>query len=188
MNDVTRVLEAIESGNAGAANELLPLVYDQLRREAQRRMAGERPDHTLQATALVHEAYLRLVGDRRIPWQNRAHFYAAAAEAMRRILLDHAKARGRDKRGGGRKRVPLSVADVAESWNFEETLSLDEALRRLVGRDPNIGRVVELRFFAGLSIDDTAEALGVSKATVKRRWEFGRTWLYRELTRDDNHD
>ncbi len=173
---------------ARAVNELLPMVYDQLRREAQRHMAGERSDHTLQATALVNEAYLRLVGDRRIPWKNRAHFYAAAAEAMRRILLDHAKARGREKRGGGRKRVPLSVADIAESWNFEETLSLDEALRRLMDRDPNIGRVVELRFFAGLSIDDTAEALGVSKATVKRRWEFGRTWLYRELTRDDDDD
>ncbi len=189
MKDLTRVLEAIERGDAGAANVLFPLVYDQLRREAQRRMAGERSDHTLQATALVHEAYLRLVGDRRIPWRNRAHFYAAAAEAMRQVLLDHAKSRGREKRGGGHKRVPLSVADVAESWNFEETLSLDEALRRLVDRDPNIGRVVELRFFAGLSIDDTAEALGVSKATVKRRWEFGRTWLYRELTKDDDdHD
>jgi RNA polymerase sigma factor (TIGR02999 family) len=188
MEDVTRVLEAIERGDACAVNDLLPLVYDQLRREAQRRMADERPDHTLQATALVHEAYLRLVGDRRIPWQNRAHFYAAAAEAMRRILLDHAKSRGREKRGGGHKRVPLSVADVAESWNFDETLSLDEALRRLVDRDPDIGRVVELRFFAGLSIDDTAAALGVSKATVKRRWEFGRSWLYRELTRDGDHE
>ncbi len=188
MSEVTRILAAIERRGAGAANELLPLVYDQLRREAQRHMAGERSDHTLQATALVHEAYLRLVGDRRIPWKNRAHFYAAAAEAMRRILLDHAKARGREKRGGGRKRVPLSVADIAESWNFEETLSLDEALRRLMDRDPNIGRVVELRFFAGLSIDDTAEAVGVSKATVKRRWEFGRTWLYRDLKRGVDHD
>ncbi len=188
MKDVTRVLEAIERGDAGAANELFPLVYDQLRREAQRRMAGERSDHTLQATALVHEVYLRLVGERRIPWHNRAHFYAAAVEAMRQILLDHAKSRAREKRGGGRKRVPLSVADVAESWNLQETLSLDETLRRLVDRDPNIGRVVELRFFTGLSIADTAKALGVSKATVKRRWEFGRTWLYRELRRDDHHD
>ena len=188
MNEVTRILEAIENGDGNAANELLPLVYDQLKREAQRRMAGERSDHTLQATALVHEAYLHLVSNRRIPWQNRAHFYAAAAEAMRRILLDHAKARGREKRGGGRKRVPLCVADVAESWNLEETLSLNEALRRLMDREPNIGRVVELRFFTGLSIDDTAQALGVSKATVKRRWEFGRTWLNRELTREEDHD
>ena len=187
-NHVTRVLQRAGAGDDAAIDELLPLVYEQLRLTAQHRMAGERADHTLDATALVHEAYLRLVGDRRVPWQNRAHFYAAAAEAMRRILLDHAKARGRRKRGGGRKRVPLSVADIADSWSFQETLSLDEALRRLMDRDPNIGRVVQLRFFTGLSIDDTAKALGVSAATVKRRWEFGRTWLYRELTRDKNHD
>ena len=187
-NQVTRMLHRAGAGDGAAMDELLPLVYEQLRLTAQRRMAGERADHTLDATALVHEAYLRLVGDRRVPWQNRAHFYAAAAEAMRRILLDHAKARGREKRGGGRKRVPLSVADIADSWSFQETLSLDEALRRLMDRDPNIGRVVQLRFFTGLSIDDTAKALGVSAATVKRRWEFGRTWLYRELTRDKNHD
>lgn len=188
MSEVTRILEAIGDGDDRAADELMPLVYSQLKREAQRYMAAERSDHTFQATALVHEAYLRLVGERRIPWQNRAHFYAAAAEAMRRILLDHAKSRGREKRGGGRKRVPLSVADVAESWNLAETMSLDESLRRLKDRDPNISRVVELRFFAGLSIEDTAEALGVSKATVKRRWEYGRTWLYRELKRDDEHE
>jgi RNA polymerase sigma factor (TIGR02999 family) len=187
-SQVTRILYRAGAGDRAAVDELLPLVYDQLRRDAQNRMAGERPDHTLDATALVHEAYLRLVGDRRLPWRNRAHFYAAAVEAMRRILLDHAKARGREKRGGGRKRVPLSVAEIADSWNFEETVSLDEALRRLMDRDPNIGRVVQLRFFTGLSIDDTAEALGVSAATVKRRWEFGRTWLYRELTREENHD
>ncbi len=186
-SQVTRILHRAGAGDRAAVDELLPLVYEQLRRDAQNRMVGERADHTLDATALVHEAYLRLVGDRRLAWQNRAHFYAAAAEAMRRILLDHAKARGREKRGGGRKRVPLSVADIADSWNFEETLSLDEALRRLMDRDPNIGCVVQLRFFTGLSIDDTAEALGVSAATVKRRWEFGRTWLYRELRRDENH-
>ncbi len=188
MSDVTRILNAIEGGDARAANELLPLVYDQLRRIAQQHMAQERADHTLQATALVHDAYLRLVGPRRIPWKNKAHFYAAATEAMRRILLDHAKARGREKRGGGRKRVPLSVADVADSWNLEETLSLDDALRRLVDGDPGIGEVVRLRFFAGLSIQETAEVLGVSKATVKRRWEFGRTWLYRELKRGVDHE
>ena len=188
MSDVTRILSAIEAGDARAAGDLLPLVYEQLRCIAQKRMAQERADHTLQATALVHEAYLRLVGPRRIPWKNKAHFYAAAAQAMRRILLDHAKACGREKRGGGRRRVPLSVADVAESWNLEETLSLDDALRRLVDRDPGIGEVVRLRFFASLSIEETAEVLGVSKATVKRRWEFGRTWLYRELKRGVDHD
>jgi RNA polymerase sigma factor (TIGR02999 family) len=188
MSDVTRILEKIEGGDACAAGELLPLVYGQLRRIAQQHMAQERADHTLQATALVHEAYLRLVGERRIPWQNKAHFYAAAAEGMRRILLDHARARAREKRGGGRRRVPLSVADVAESWNLEETLSLDDALRRLADRDPGIGEVVRLRFFAGLSIEETAEVLGVSKATVKRRWGYGRTWLYRELKRGVDHD
>ena len=188
MSDVTRILNAIESGDARATDRLLPLVYEQLRRIAQQHMAQERGDHTLQATALVHEAYLRLVGPRRIPWKNKAHFYAAAAEAMRRILLDHAKARAREKRGGGRRRVPLSVADVAESWNFEETLSLDEALCRLGDRDPGIGEVVRLRFFTGLSIEETAEVLGISKATVKRRWEFGRTWLYREVKRGADHD
>jgi RNA polymerase sigma factor (TIGR02999 family) len=188
MSDVTHILEKIEGGDARAADKLLPLVYEQLRSIAQQHMAQERADHTLQATALVHEVYLRLVGPRRIPWKNKAHFYAAAAEAMRRILLDHAKARAREKRGGGRRRVPLSVADVAESWNLEETLSLDEALRRLVDRDPGIGEVVRLRFFTGLSIEETAEVLRVSKTTVKRRWEFGRTWLYRELNRGVDHD
>ena len=142
----------------------------------------------LEATALVHEAYLRLVGERRVPWQNRAHFYFAAAEAMRRILLDHAKARARQKRGAGRRRVPLSMADIADSWNFQETLSLDEALCRLEERDPAIGEVVQLRFFAGLSVEQTAEALGVSKATVKRRWEFGRTWLFRELKQGEDDE
>ncbi|UCG16480.1 MAG: sigma-70 family RNA polymerase sigma factor [Phycisphaerales bacterium] len=178
---MTRLLSDAADGKSAATKELFNAVYDQLRQIARQRMAGERADHTLQPTALVHEVYLRLVGDRQLPWQNRAHFYAAAAEAMRRVLLDHAKARGRKKRGGSRRRVPLSVADVAESWNFEETLSLDDALRRLRERDPAVGDVVRLRFFAGLSIEEAAEALGVSPATVKRRWEFGRTWLFREL-------
>ncbi len=188
MSDVTHILSQIEQGDPMAADQLLPLVYDQLRRDAQLRMASERTDHTLEATALVHEAYLRLVGERRVPWQNRAHFYAAAAQAMRRILLDHTKARGREKRGGGRRRVPLSMADIADSWNFQETLSLDEALCRLEERDPAIGEVVRLRFFAGLSVEQTAEALGVSKATVKRRWEFGRTWLFRELKQGEDDE
>jgi RNA polymerase sigma factor (TIGR02999 family) len=188
MSDVTQILAEIERGDPSAADRLLPLVYDQLKRAAQLRMSAERADHTLQATALVHEAYLRLVGDRQIPWQNSAHFYAAAAEAMRRILLDHAKARGREKRGGQARRVPLNVADVAESWNLEETLSLNEALRRLEEVKPDVHEVVRLRFFAGLSIEDTAKALGISMATVKRRWEFGRTWLFRELKRGESDD
>jgi len=188
MCDVTHILSQIESGNLAAAEQLLPLVYEQLRRAAQLQMGGERGDHTLQATALVHEAYLRLVRDRRISWQSSGHFYAAAAEAMRRILVDHAKARSRQKRGGHFKRVPLNVADVADFWNFEETLSLDEAACRLETEHPQIWEVVQLRFYAGLSIEDTAMALGVSPATVKRRWEFGRTWLFKQLNQGDNHD
>ncbi|MBN2296402.1 MAG: sigma-70 family RNA polymerase sigma factor [Pirellulales bacterium] len=188
MSDVTHILASIENGDARAAEELLPLVYNQLKREAQRRMAAERPDHTLQATALVHEAYRRLAGDRRVPWRNAAHFYAAAAEAMRRILLDHARAKRTQKRSGQRRRIPLDLADVAESWNLEEILSLNEALSRLEMEHPTVSNVVRLRFFAGLSIDETASALDISKATVKRRWEFGRTWLFRMLTQGEDHD
>lgn len=186
-SDATLLMAQAAQGDRAAADRLLPLVYDQLRKAAQLEMAAERKDHTLSATALVHEAYLKLVGPREIAWANRRHFYAAAAEAMRRVLLDHARARGREKRGGGggdRRRLPLSVADVAESWNLEETVSLDEALRRLESRDGGIFEVVRLRFYAGLSIEQTAEAMGISPATAKRWWEFGRTWLYRELQRD----
>ena len=182
--DATSLLQAAGDGDASAAKRLLPLVYQQLRAAAQLQMAGERAGHTLQPTALVHEAFLRLIGDREVPWQNRRHFYAAAAEAMRQILVDHARSRGRQKRGAGVRRVPLSVADVAESWNLEDTVSLDDALRRLESKDGGIADVVRLRFYAGLSIEQTAEALAISPATVKRRWEFGRTWLYRELQRE----
>ncbi len=197
-NLVTRLLcdaAAPEESGRAAIDQLLPIVYDQLVAQARNALAAERNerrgDHTLAPTALVHEAYLKLVGPREIPWQNRAHFYAAAAEAMRRILIDHARARGREKRGGppgSRKRVPLNLADVADSWNLEETMSLDNALRRLGEQDASIGEVVRLRFFAGLSIEQTAAALDISPATVKRRWEFGRTWLYRELQRDSQYE
>ena len=183
--EITRLMERAGTGDKTAADELLPLVYDELRRDAGGLMAAERVDHTLQPTALVHEAYLRLVGNRRIPWANRAHFYTAAAEAMRRILIDHGKAHRRLKRGREFERVPLNVADVATSWDLDQILSLDEAVRRLMDRDPEIGNVVRLRFFAGLSIQETADALGISKATVKRKWEFGRTWLFRELKRGE---
>jgi RNA polymerase sigma factor (TIGR02999 family) len=187
MDDITRALQAAENG-ASPDRELLALVYEQLRAEANRLMAGERAEHTLQPTALVHEAYLKLFGPRQIPWKNRAHFYAAAAEAMRRILIDHAKARGRQRRGGGKRPIPLSLADVADSWHVEEILSLDDAVRRLGERDLALAEVVRLRFYAGLSIEETAEALGVSPATVKRRWEYGRTWLFRELTKESRDE
>jgi RNA polymerase sigma factor (TIGR02999 family) len=180
--DVTSLLLDERLSDSERAGQLFPIVYDRLRRIAGARMANERSDHTLQATALVHEAYLKLVGDRSVPWQSRAHFFGVAAEAMRQILLDHARAHGRVKRGGRHSRVPLGLADLAEHADPTEILSLDEAICRLQEQDPAMARVVQLRFFAGLSIDETAGALGTSPATVKRQWEFARTWLFRELS------
>ncbi len=167
--------------SAERIGRLLPLVYDQLRGAAQQLLSGERAGHTLQATALVHEAYLKLVGPREIPWQNRAHFYTAATEAMRRILVDHARARAADKRGGPEARcAAVSLTGLpdpnsqAESAGF---LILDGAIARLEGVDPDAAAVVRLRYFAGLSVEDTAAALGVSASTVKRTWAFARAWL-----------
>ncbi len=186
---VTELAAQAAAGDGTAARELLLVVYQELRALAQQRMNMERPDHTLNATALVHEAWLKISeSERQKPWANRAHFYAAAAEAMRQILLDHAKAKGRAKRGGGARRVPLSVADVAETWNLEETVRMDDAIRRLMEVDGSIGEVVRLRFFAGLSIEEAAEAIGVSQATIRRRWEFGRAWLFRELNRGEGRN
>ncbi len=181
---VAQVLQQVSKGDPAAADDLLPLVYDQLRALAQQRMMLERPGHTLQATALVHEAFLKLVGPREIPWAGQAHFYAAAAEAMRRILVDHARGRNRDKRGGAARRVLLNVLDLANTENSEEILALDEALSRLEQQEPDVGEVVRLRFFAGLSVDQTAESLGVSPRTVDRRWKFARAWLFRDLHAD----
>ena len=187
MNEVTRILGEIEAGDPAATRKLFPLVYEELRRLAGQRLLNERPGQTLQATALVHEAFMRLVAVAQPQqWESRGHFFSAAAEAMRRILLDHAKARGRVKRGGDRRREALSVSDVAESWNLQETADLDDALRRLEDQDPAMAEVVRLRFFAGLTIEHTAEALGLSPTTVKRRWEYGRTWLYRAMTRGND--
>ena len=179
--DVTRLLEEAAQGREQAADQLLPLVYEQLKKIAQRRMADERPEHTLQATALVHEAYLRLVGDEDPKWANRAHFFKAASEAMRRILIDHARKRGRIKRGGDQKRVTISVADLAYTENPQEILVLDEAIQRLEPQDPQMAEVVRLRFYAGLSVEETANVLGVSRSTVKRDWGVARAWLFREL-------
>jgi RNA polymerase sigma factor (TIGR02999 family) len=168
-----------------ASEELLPLVYDELRDLAVCRMAQESPGHTLQATALVHEAYVRLIGTEPQLWQNRGHFFAAAAEAMRRILVEHARRRGRIKRGGDRGRVPLSVADLAADTNPSDVVALDEALRRLEEEDERMFQVIRLRFFAGLSIEETAAALGISPRTAKRDWTGARAWLYEELYGDD---
>lgn len=173
-----------DASDAERLERLLPLVYAQLRAVAQRALDGERPDHTLQATALVHEAYLRLVGEREIPWSGRAHFYAAAAEAMRRILLDHARSRGRVKRGGDRVKVPLaSVLDLAREES-SEIVRFDEAFRRLEAESPDAAAVVRLRFYAGLPVEQTAEALGLSVSTVNRRWAFARSWLHLALQPD----
>jgi RNA polymerase sigma factor (TIGR02999 family) len=181
-------LIAAAGGDKSAADRLLPLVYDQLRKAAQLGLAGERAGHTLQATALVHDVYLKLVGPRDLPWQGRAHFYAAAAEAMRQVLLDHAKARGRVKRGGGLERINLDETatlggPVAENFSpdREDFVALDEAIRRLASRDPRMAEVVRLRFYAGLEISQVAFVLGVSERTVKNDWSFARAWLEREM-------
>ena len=181
---VTQILGDLAAGKREASGELLPLVYDQLRRSAQQRMAQERAGHTLSATALVHEAYMRLVGDQDARWDGRAHFYAAAAEAMRRILIEHARSRGRVKRGGDRQRVPLSVVDLAADQDPEQILALDGAIGRLAEQDARLGEIVRLRFYAGLSVEETAAALSVSDRTVKRDWAFARAWLQRELGGD----
>ena len=186
--DVTRLVAAAVAGDRQSADELLPLVYEQLRAIAQQRMSGESPGHTLQATALVHEAYARLIGRADPGWDGRGHFYAAAAEAMRRILIEHARAAGRARRGGPpgqRRRVPLGVVDLAAEENSEEILSLDETFRRLESRAPEMADVVRLRFYAGLTLDETARALGASVATVKRRWAWARAWMYREMFGED---
>ena len=188
MNDVTRILSAIEAGDPQAAEQLLPLVYDELRRLAAQRLAGEGPGHTLQPTALVHEAYLKLVGaDPQQPWNGRVHFFAAAAEAMRRILIDHARRKHRARRGGGKKRVELGDMDdiemVAESGRADELLALDEALTQLAVADPRRAELVRLRYFAGLTLEQAAELLGISRATADRHWAFARAWLYDAMTR-----
>ena len=166
-----------------AVDRLLPIVYEQLHAIAARRMASERKDHTLQATALVHEAYLRLSGQPGISSGNRSQFFAAAAEAMRRILIEHARATGRVKRGGEAQRVsmPINVLDLAASVDPDEILSLDEAIRRLGEVEPEVAKVVQLRFYAGLSVDETAATLGVSPSTVDRDWAYARAWLHREI-------
>ena len=183
MNDVTRILSEIEQGDTKAAEQLLPLVYHELRKLAGLKMAQEKPGQTLQATALVHEAYLRLVGsdsDRR--WDSRGHFFAAAAEAMRRILVDAARRRAAQKRGGDQAQIPL--ADIPEASGDEpvDLLTLDEALKKLERLHPDKAQVVKLRFFAGCSLEEMAEVLGMSRATAERKWAYARAWLYGQLT------
>jgi RNA polymerase sigma factor (TIGR02999 family) len=185
MNEVTRILSAIEQGDPHAAEQLLPLVYDELRQLAAQKLAQEKPGQTLQATALVHEAYLRLVGaNPQPPWDSRGHFFAAAAEAMRRILLNHARDKGRQKRGGGRQRVDLDRLAVADVASSDDVLALDEALQRLEQQNQPCAELVKLRFFAGLTMAEAAAALGIAPRTAHRSWAFARAWLYDALRLD----
>jgi RNA polymerase sigma factor (TIGR02999 family) len=185
MTDVTRLLDAAAAGDPKAAADLLPLVYDELRKLAARELAAEKPGQTLQATALVHEAYLRLVGTGPGPgWNGRGHFFGAAARAMRQVLVDAARAKAADKRGGDRLRVSLDEASglaTPDGPPADDLLALDEALAALEAEDPRKARLVELRYFAGLSVEDAAAALGISPATAKRDWTYARSWLYGRL-------
>jgi RNA polymerase sigma factor (TIGR02999 family) len=187
MTEVSRILSAIEFGDPGAADQLLPLVYDELRRLAAQKLAQEKPGQTLQETALVHEAYVRLVGRedaaacRERRWDSRGHFFAAAAEAMRRILIDRAREKRAQKRGGGRKRLDIDAVDLATQATPDQLLAVDEALRKLTGEDPAAARLVELRYFAGLTVEEAGKALDMSTATAYRHWKYARAWLHSEL-------
>jgi RNA polymerase sigma factor (TIGR02999 family) len=188
MSEVTRILSAIEQGEPHAAEQLLPLVYDELRRLAAQNLAHEKPGQTLQATALVHEAYLRLVaGEQAAHWDSRGHFFAAAAEAMRRILVDNARRKRRPKHGGDRQRVELDEAAAISAAPCDDLVALDDALGRLAAREPVKAELVKLRFFAGLSMPEAAKVLGLSLATAERYWTFARVWLYAELTDAGTH-
>jgi RNA polymerase sigma factor (TIGR02999 family) len=175
MNEVSRILAAIEQGNPQAAERLLPLVYEELRRVAARHLAGERPGQTLDATALVHEAYLRLVGDQH--FENRRHFFAAAAEAMRRILIENARRKKALKHGGAQARVELNEADRVTTTTPDQLLAVDEELAKLAGEDATAAELVKLRYYAGLSVEEAADVLGLARATAYRHWTYARAWL-----------
>ena len=187
MNEVTRILSAIDQGDPHAAEQLLPLVYEELRKLAAQKMAQEAPGQTLQPTALVHEAYLRLVasGDASAPraqhWDGRGHFFAAAAEAMRRILVDNARRKKRLRHGGGRNRLEVDAMDLADDVADARLLALDEAMTKLAAEEPTVAEVVKLRYFAGFTIEQTAEALGISVRTANRHWAYARAWLHQHL-------
>ena len=183
MSDVTRILNAIEQGDAGATEKLLPLVYEELRLLAAQKMSQEQPGQTLQATALVHEAYIRLVGAEAQNWSGRGHFFAAAAEAMRRILIENARRKQSLKRGGGHQRIDMDEAFPADcsSVSSDDLVALDEALKKFSERDKPKAELVKLRYFAGLTVEQAAEIMGISAATAKRHWAYARAWLMREI-------
>jgi RNA polymerase sigma-70 factor, ECF subfamily len=180
-HDITRLLSELSRGDPQAASKLIPVVYDELRHLAAGYMRRERPDHTLQPTALVHEAYVKLLAQRSVDWQGRAHFFGVAAQLMRRILIDHARGHLRQKRGGEHQKVLLDEALVFSEQQSAEILAVDESLKRLEKVDPRQARVVELRFFGGLNVEETAEVLKVSAKTVKRDWSVARAWLYADI-------
>jgi RNA polymerase sigma factor (TIGR02999 family) len=183
MNNITRVLAAIEEGSPHAADQLLPLVYDELRQLAAQKLAQEKPGQTLEATALVHEAYLRLVDVEKVQhWDSRGHFFAAAAEAMRRILVEKVRRKRSKKRGGDRERIPLDQIEIALGSPNDDLLALDDALHRLAAERPAVAELVKLRFFAGLTMDEASQALGVSVATAYRQWRYAQAWLFRAVS------
>ena len=185
MHDVTRILRAIEQGRNCATEELLPLVYQELRMLATQRLAQERPGQTLQPTALVHEVYLRLLGPEQSGWKSRGQFFYAAAEAMRRILIDNARRKQRLKRGGNHQRIEFAEAIVADEQRSDELLALNEALIRLAKHDPAAAELVKLRYFSGLTLEQVAQIQGISRRTVTNHWTYARAWLQREMTRRD---
>jgi RNA polymerase sigma factor (TIGR02999 family) len=180
--NANELLAAVKNGDRSKVAELIEVVYDDLRRLANQYMEGEQVGHTLQPTALVHEAFLKLIDQSRVDWQDRSHFFAVGAQAMRRILVNHAKSRGRVKRGGDRKKLPLDEALTVSLDNSDDILAVDEALEKLAALDERQAKIVELRFFGGLSVEETAAVLGVSKRTVEREWTACRAWLRRELS------
>jgi len=183
MTDASRILKAVEQGDPQAASQLLPLVYDELRQMAAQRLALETPGQTLDATALVHEAYLRLVGGHpEQPWNGRGHFFAAAAEAMRRILIENARRKRRIRHGGDRERRVLDDANLAAEAADDRLLAVDEALGRLAEEEEKVAEVVKLRYFVGLTIEETADVLGISVRTANRHWAYARAWLYQQLS------
>ncbi len=187
MSDVTRILAAAEAGDPHAAEQLLPLVYDELRKLAARQLAGEKPGQTLEATALVHEAYVRLVGaEKGQAWNSRGHFFAAAAQAMRRILVENARRKGRVKHGGGRRPADVDCDALAAAGPDEEVLALHDALEQFAAQDPLKAQLVELHFFGGLALAEAAECLGVSLSTADRAWRYARAWLYAAMAGNDS--
>ncbi len=188
MSDVTRLLDAIGQGDAKASDQLLPLVYEELRRLAAQKMALETPGQTLQPTALVHEVWLRLAGDESRRWQDRSHFFAAASEAMRRILVDNARRKLAQRHGGGQERVDLAQIEPAIS-NDDQLLAVNEALEKLAARDKQKAELVKLRYFVGMTIEEAAQVLGISEGTAKRYWAYARAWLYEEISgkKPDGH-